>query len=208
MRPLSVLIASALLLGCASVASAQTENRWGLVMAVPTSAGLQWQANELLTLRVDGAFDRGASEQLSTSLSVVINGVPISSGTRTTSFRHSTLSLGASGLVTVARREQLRLYVVPRAAWRRTHTTFTSTEEETVRGVTTVGPEFSDSTTTNGLELEGLFGANYRLSDRFSVFGETGVGFTSPTSTSSSSSDELTSYVVGSRGYFGVVVHF
>jgi hypothetical protein len=207
MRVTSVLFVCVLLFGGVSVASAQTVNRWGLVMGFPASAGLQWQMNDRLTLRSDAAFDWGSVEQVSVSSSVFINGAPVSSTTRTTDFEHSTISLGVSGLITVARREQLRLYVAPRIGWRRLHSTFSS-ESDVTGAVTIPGLDQSSATTTNGLELAGTFGANYRLGDRFSIFGETGIGFTSPTSSSSSRSDSVTSYIIGSRAGVGAVVHF
>ena len=202
MRVTSVVIFCALIFAGASSVSAQTDNRWGVVMAFPTAAGLQWQANDRLTFRGDVAFDHGVVEQVVTSGGLFINGVQVSSSSsRTTEFRHSTFSLGMAGLFTVARREQLRLYVSPRVAWRRLDSSFETRDDD--------GPQtaFDSATTTNGLEVEGTFGANYRLGDRFSVFGETGIGFTSPTASSASAS-ETRSYVVGSRGTFGVVVHF
>jgi hypothetical protein len=207
MRVTSIVMFCALMFGGASAASGQTDNKWGLVMAFPTSAGLQWDAGARLTLRGDAAFDWGVVEQISSSTAIFSNGVPVSASTQTSDFRHSTLSVGVSGLVTVARYEQLRLYVTPRVAWRRVHSSFTL-QDDTPGSISIPGINLSDSTTTNGLEVEGSFGANYRLGDRFSIFGETGIGLTSPTSSSSSSSDTMTSYIIGSRANLGVVVHF
>ena len=186
-------------------ALAQAAKNLGLVMAFPPSAGLHWQVNQRLALRADASFDQGRVEQMSSSTALFISGVEVSRSTRTTEFRHSTFGLGVSGLVTVARYDQLRLYVAPRLAWRRMQSSFSTDDNRSA--VTSALVDFSDSTTTNGLEIEGALGATYQLSDRFSVFGETGLGFTSPTSTSSSSG-QTTSYSIGSRANLGVVIHF
>lgn len=200
----------ALTLGAASAASAQPERRLGLVIGYPAAAGVQWQINDRFTIRGDAGFDWGMSEQVTSGLSISLNGVPVSSSTTTTTFRHSTSIIGASGLVTVSRTEQLRLYLAPRIAWRNVRSSFDAVTQST-GSATRLTPEFesdrSSSSASNGVELDAMFGANYRLSDRFAVFGEAGLAYIRPTTTSSSS-DELKSYSVGSRSDVGIVIYF
>ena len=107
-----------LLLAMPAIAAAQApppaaEKRLGVVIAYPATAGVQWQINDRLTLRSDVGFDWGRIDSvLTSSFSFGSAGATVSS-TTTTELRHSTASIGVSGLVTVARYDQLRLYVAP-----------------------------------------------------------------------------------------------
>lgn len=204
------LVFCVLTFGAAQAASAQAEKRFGLVIGYPAAAGAEWQVNDRFTIRGDAGFDWGMSEQVTSSLSFGVSGIPIATGTTTTTFRHSTATVGVSGLITVSRREQLRLYIAPRVAWRNVHASF-STESQSTGTAPLVpsgfAPDRSLSNTSNGVELDAMFGANYRLSDRFAVFGEAGLAYTRPTATSSSS-NRLKSYSVGSRSDVGIAIYF
>ena len=203
-----------LLFAVPSIAAAQApvaaaEKRFGIVIAYPAAAGVQWQANDRFTLRGDAGFDWGRiNSVLTSSFTFGLPGATITS-TSTTELRHSSASIGVSGLVTVAGGDQLRLYVAPRVAWIHARN---SIESDTVTtglpGVPQPGaPDRSSSATNNGIGLDGMFGANYRLGDRFVVFGEAGVSYTRPTSSSSTSAD-TTSYRAGLKSGVGVVVRF
>jgi hypothetical protein len=199
------VILSISIAGLTPSAFAQTEKRVGLVMGYPTTVGVQWQVSDRFALRADGGFSFGETEQITVSLS--LNGV--TGGGSTTESRHRTASLGVSGLFTVSRSDQLRLYLAPRAAWNVVHTSFTTEDSGSTfpGGVTRPPTTRSSSLTTNGLGLDGSFGANYRMSDRFAVFGEAGISLISP-SAGGSSSSILKSYILSSRGDVGVVIFF
>jgi len=203
------VVCGALLLGAVSTASAQVEKRLGLVIGYPTTAGVEWKVNDRFTIRGDVGFDWGLTEQVSSGLSISVNGVPVASSTSTTTFRHSMASIGFSGLVTVTRRDQLRLYLAPRVAWRYMHSSF-DTEYQSTGSATSVRSAFdagrSSSDTSNGVQLDAMFGANYRLGDRFAVFGEAGVVYVRPTSTSSA--DAFNSYSFGSLSRVGIAIYF
>ena len=210
-----IAVCCSLLLGMVSVASAQTERKFGFVIGYPTVAGVQWQINDRFAIRGDAGFDWGTVETETPQLAFSSMGLTPTLNTSTTAFHHSTASVGVSALITVARRDQVRLYLAPRVAWNRQHSSV-STVGATIAfpagpvfgSVTTVLADRASSTTTNGLGVDGMFGANYRLGDRFEVFGEAGVSFTSPTSTNSSAGSSITSYIIGSRSDVGIVIRF
>lgn len=202
MRLLPSVIAGALLLGSASIVSAQAENRRGLVLGFPGSAGVQWQINDRFAVRGDAAFNWNRVEQVG---SLTFGG---GTSTSTTESRSSVASAGVSTLITLSRREQLRLYLAPRLAWQAVRSSF-STDTTTQSGSTSANVSTrTTSTTRNGVQFDGMFGANYRLGDRCSVYGETGLSLTTPTATSSTPTDQVRSYSFGSRTNVGVVLHF
>jgi hypothetical protein len=210
-----IAVCCSLVFGMVSVASAQSERKFGFVIGYPTVAGVQWQINDRFAIRGDAGFDWGTVETESPQLAFSSFGATPTLSTSTTSFHHSTASVGVSGLITVARRDQLRLYLAPRVAWNRQHSSI-STVGATIAfpsgsvlgSVTTMLADRASSTTTNGIGVDGMFGANYRLGDRFEVFGEAGVSFMSPTASTSSSNSSITSYNIGSRSDVGIVIRF
>lgn len=193
-----------LVIGFAVPANAQ-EKKVGLVVGYPTTAGVQWQVSDRVAVRADAGFGFGLADSVTASLS--FGGVTSSSTTR---FRHSTVEMGVSGLVTLAKRDQLRLYAAPRLAWHRLHSSF-STDITTLILSNSIALPTSpreSSTTTNGAVVDAMFGASYRLGDRFAVFGEAGISYVRPTATSSDRGSTSTSYSVGSRSSVGIVIFF
>jgi hypothetical protein len=95
-----IAVSCALLLATVSIASAQTERRFGFVIGYPTVAGLQWQISDRFAIRGDAAFDWGTVETETPQLtfSSVIGATPTLS-TSTTAFHHSIVSTGVSGIV-------------------------------------------------------------------------------------------------------------
>jgi hypothetical protein len=203
MRLLSPLVCAVVLLGGASIASAQDEPRLGFVIGAPAVAGVQWQITDRFAIRGDAAFSWNRVEQVTGSLTSGTNTV-----TLTTRSRSSVASAGVSALITVSRREQLRLYVAPRVAWQNVSSEFTTDTLSQFGGSSASVSTRSSSTTRNGVQFEGLFGGNYRLTERFSIFGETGLSLTTPTASSSTPTDSVKSHSFGSRSNVGVVIHF
>jgi hypothetical protein len=205
-----MLLLAAPSLGAAQAPAPAAEKRLGVVIAYPAAAGLQWQVNDRFTLRGDVAFDWGRLNSVNTSS--ITFGTPGATVTTTSTaeLRRSSASIGVSGLVTVARHDQLRLYVAPRVGWTFSRSGIT-TETVTMglAGVTQPGqPERVSSSTIDGIVLDGMFGASYRLGDRFEVFGEAGVSYERPMSSGSSPSSDTTSHVVGLRSGVGIVIRF
>jgi hypothetical protein len=168
---------------------------------------VQWQISERFAVRGDAGFSWSHIEQ--TSLILSVNGVTVYGPT--TESNHRTTSVGLSGLITVSKREQLRLYVAPRVAWNTIHTSFeTEVSAPVIPGVPVLPPPFprSTSSTSNGFGFVGMFGANYRLSDRFAIFGEAGISFARPTATSSSLSTTLKSFAIHASSDVGIVIFF
>lgn len=208
MRLTVPVICCALLLGSASLASAQAEHRLGLVIGVPTAAGIQWQINDRIAVRGDADFNWNRVEQFGASISFGGGPGGSSTTTMTTRSRSSVASAGVSTLVTLSRREQLRLYLAPRLAWQTVRSSFTTDTISQFGGTSTGASTRSTSTVMNGVQVDGMFGANYRVGDRFSVYGETGLSLTTPTASSSSPTDQVKSYSFGLRSNVGVVLHF
>jgi hypothetical protein len=207
-----IAMCCALLLVSVSSASAQTERKLGLVLGYPAAAGLQWQLNDRFTIRGDGAFSRGSTDTVTGSLTFSVGGAS-STSSSTTTLRHSSASIGVSTLVTLHKHDQLRLYLAPRISWVRSSSSIESTAVIVSLpgfpgGTTTLSPDRSSSTSANGLGVDGMFGANYRLGDRFEVFGEAGISYVNPASISSSTTTKMTSYSIASRSDLGIVIRF
>ena len=112
----------------------------------------------------------------------------------------------------MARRDNLRLYITPRAGYSRTSskTVTESTQSVTpnlLPGLTTAMPRREMSGKGDGWSFAGLFGAQYDASERFAVFGEVGAGYSSNQPGISTISD-ITSRSFGIRSGVGVIVFF
>lgn len=160
---------------CASPAAAQDERRWGLLFAYPGSVGVQWDASDKFALRLDADY---VQTTFTSEISLGLVGSSIRT-TRTTTTTLGITRLGISTPFTVHSRDSLKLYVAPRVAISIERSSSTSEED----GM----PADSDDETETQYDQEygGVFGALYRLGDRFGVFGETGFQVSRFTSTSS-----------------------
>src|SRR5688500_2040595 len=116
----AVAAAGAAIVLSATTALAQTDRRFGFVIAYPTSVGLQWQAADRLAIRFDGAYRHSSVESASTPTPVPLPAFPnviripvfeVRSSTTTTG-----AELGLSVLFDLHRSDELRLYLVPRVA--------------------------------------------------------------------------------------------
>jgi len=196
-----------------STALAQ-EKRLGLVMGYPPDIGVSWQLNDRLTLRGDAGFQWNESETSSLITSVAIGNVT-STTTVTSKSSTQSVSFGVAALVTIRNEDNLRLYTGPRVAYR---ATLLSVETRTVRtgtaGISSLDETQQGENTGHTTQIEGLFGAQYRLGDRFAVFGESGIGYSSSTFPSVSLSRgnnvglENHGQSFGFRTYGGVTLFF
>ena len=167
-----VTVTASLVIAFASVARAQ-EKSVGLVVGVPLDVGVLWQTSERLALRADVGFSFNTFES-SSQVGLSIGGVRPTI-TTTTSSRVTTI--GLSALFTIRHADNLRLYLAPRGALQLTHQSVETEVEPSSppSSITSLGGEGEDS--AQGYELNAMFGGQYRLHDRFAVFGETGVAY-------------------------------
>jgi hypothetical protein len=195
-RGLIVSILAGVGLAVSTSAAAQSTGRVGLVMGYPTSVGVSWQVADGVALRPDVTLNWTTTETTSTA---TLGG----SSTVTTRSEGWTTGLGLSALFYLgASNNDLRFYIVPRAAY-----LWSSTDIENTPDLPQLGPYESDGT---GLQASGAFGAQYSVNQRFRLFGELGVGYTTQETetgyTLSRSAQETSTF--GLRSGVGVVVVF
>src|SRR5688572_13871138 len=176
--------ASAALAFSAPTAHAQTERRFGFVIAYPTSVGFEWQAADRLAVRFDGTYRHSSIESSATPTPALpsIPGLP--GGIRIPVFevRSSTTSAGAelgiSLLFDLHRSDDLRLYIAPRVG-----VLISKTEMETT--ITGLSPSDlaaftfpANRDTTSQTPVAGVaIGASHNVSPRLRIFGEAGFSY-------------------------------
>ena len=192
-----VLLGVVMLVAAARSAAAQEAGDVGVTMGYPGALGIVWHVTDGIAVRPDIAFTRSTSES-TTSATGVFSGAGLSS--TSTSDGWGT-TVGVSVLVNVRTIERLRLYLAPRLAY--AHST---TDNET--GLTGALTGFTAKTT--GVLASGSFGSQYNVHDRFAVFGELGLQYTTQTTTSDfpGSSTEAEGTTFGLRSAVGVTFYF
>jgi len=105
-----------------------------------------------------------------------------------------TFGTGVSALFYLHAFDRVRPYVSPRFTYTRGDA---SSDAIGASGATSTGTAFS-----------GSFGAQYSPSSKFSVFGETGFGYTHASSKSDASSTEIKSNGWGTRAGVGIIFYF
>lgn len=196
------VLMSALLAGvmtmAAQPAAAQGAGTVGVTMGYPGALGVVWHITDRLALRPDVAITRTDAETVTTPTGSFA-GVPgLTSTSRSESWGST---VGLSALVTVSTIDRLRLYLVPRVAYSRT----TADNETGLEGALS-GYE----STTTGVTASGSFGTQLSLHDRFAVFGELGLQYSTQSTTSdflgARNESEGTSF--GLRSAIGVTFYF
>jgi hypothetical protein len=197
-------------------AAAQNDRRIGVTFAFPGAVGVQWDVTDAFSLRADAGFSRTRSESTTDfgdlfppTFPVTVTRFP--SSTTVTTSQHA--SIGISAMWALHSRDQLKLYVAPRAGVR-----VMSQESETSYDLSGLPPallaalqlprldeEFSLTDTSP--EFGVMFGASYRLAPRFGVFVETGAEYTRGTFESGSSL-ESTHSTFGIKSGVGAVLYF
>ena len=212
MRIFPLTTIACLLVAAAANASAQPARTFGVTMAYPASIGVLWQASQRLAIRPDLSVSWSSTESSSDSIG---GGLipPISIETKSDGY---TLGVGVSALWTVARWDALRAYVAPRAGYTRLSATTTTRATTTVPpggvipGLPTI-PTLERTNTSSGYQVGGAFGAQHSLVERFAIFGEVGINYSS----SESAGDETVAFLptirgrnVGIRSGVGVIFFF
>jgi opacity protein-like surface antigen len=149
-------LAGLLVLGLAGGAFAQESGDVGLSMGYPASIAVTWHVTDRVAIRPEVSLHWTSSEAQLAS----IEGESISNESFST-------GLGASVLFYLGTTDRLRTYITPRLAYQRTSTSIE----------TSFVPD--RDTTLDGFQVSGSFGAQYAVGDRFSVFGEVGVAYSS-----------------------------
>ena len=179
---LVVAAACAALALSAPPAHAQTDRRFGFVIAYPTSVGVQWQAADRLAIRFDGTYRHSTVESTSIPLPVPalpnIIRLPIPVYEIRSSTSNTGAELGLSVLVDVHRSDELRLYLVPRIgvliSKNEIETTITGLTPADLAAVTFPrNQDTTSSTPSGGVAL----GASHDISPRLRIFGEAGVTY-------------------------------
>ena len=179
-RPVCAAVLTTIL--CTATSSFAQERRTGLVVSTGSAVGLVLPISERLAIRPEMSFSVAEVES-----------------DRGSETETSAVTGAVSVLITLRRWDDLRTYVSPRLSFIRT----------TGTSVVTSGPTSNSFETTNtGSGIAGSFGADYRLGERFAIFGETGLTFSRQTSDSDFSADDSTSRSFGTRTAVGIVFFF
>jgi hypothetical protein len=192
-----VLLGVVMLVLGARSAAAQEAGDVGVTMGYPGALGVVWHVTDGIALRPDIALARSTSES-TTSASGFFGGPGLSSSSTSEGWG---TTVGVSVLLNVRTIDRLRLYLAPRLAYART-----TTDNET--GLSGSLSAFTAKTT--GLLASGSFGSQYSLHDRFAVFGELGLQYTTQTTTSDfpNSRTEADGTTFGLRSAVGVTFYF
>jgi hypothetical protein len=158
-----LFLAAGLLFLARGTASAQDAGKTGVTMGYPSSIGIVWHASDRVAIRPELSIAGSSSESSNSSFSAENDSW--------------NLAVGVSALFYLRTYDRLKTYFSPRLTYAR------STNENTSSGITT---STITSTVTN-TGVSGSFGVQYGLSDKFSVFGELGVGFNHAKTTGSTS---------------------
>lgn len=151
------------------------------VTATTSGVGLHVQAGSRLALRPEFSFVTGSSES-DTSLSTTVKA------------ENTSVGLGLSAPLYFKADGPFRTYVSPQFDWRRSSSKIGTTE----------------SPARSQYSAGGSFGADYRASDRFMMFGEVGVAHSwySTEATSLGSATTLKTNMTGTRALVGVGFFF
>jgi len=179
-----LFLAAGLLFLARGTASAQDAGKVGVTMGYPSSFGIVWHVSDKVAIRPELTLGGASSES--------------TSGSFASTNDNWNVGTGVSVLFYLKTYDQLKTYFSPRLTYGR------SSSETTGSGVTTTTVE----TTTTNTGVAGMFGAQYRLGDKFSVFGEVGLGYNHAKSTGSGQAQTSTANSWSTRTGVGVVFYF
>jgi len=188
MRIGRLLACSLALLGTgATGASAQDSGKVGITMGYPASVGIIWHVSDTVAIRPELSFSGSSSETDGTGNITDIE----SDGW--------TLGTGISALFYVHDYDRVRRYFSPRFTYNKVKATNSSSN-----GV------FDASSTgrASTYGIAGNFGAEGKIADKFSAFGEVGFGYSHGTTSSSPSSTTSKADSWGTRAGVGVIFYF
>jgi hypothetical protein len=160
---------------------AQDEPKGGLIVTAPTAVGFIWHVSDSIAIRPDFGFSLSSTDSSTSETSSTVT------------------SIGVSVLFSVARRDDLDIYVTPRFSWSHSSTDIESPSSP-----------FDAETSGDAVSFGGGVGAQYRFGRRFGVFGEAGVIYSDQHSEGEStlSSFESDGSSFSLRTVVGVAIYF
>jgi hypothetical protein len=187
-----------MVLAVSAVAHAQDDARFGVVIAYPGSIGAEWHVSERVALRPDFTFSFNGNESTNTISS------PFATSS-TSSSSGKSIGVGLSALFYVKRWDALRLFIAPRFGFIRA--TATTTNDNAFPGGSGP-PEIRNLNST--YVTSGSVGAQYRLGQRFALFGEVGAAYSDVESSTGFAGAvvETSGWSVSSRAGVGAVIYF
>jgi hypothetical protein len=178
----SILLTSVVLLPRTAVA--QDAGDTGITLGYPATIGVLWHATDRIAVRPEFSFSHSSGETDSDEFGL--------------SSSATSVATGVSVLFYVKEWDKLRTYFAPRYS-------FARTKSET----DSAPPLAADNeTTATTHSFAGLFGVHYSLHDRFSVFGEVGLGFSHGTGKSNLTETKSSSDNVATRTGVGLIFYF
>ena len=165
-------------------AGAQEAGKTGVTMGYPASIGIIWHASDKVAIRPELSISGSSSKTSSSSF--------------TSDNDSFALGVGVSVLFYLHTYDHLKTYFSPRFTWSR------NTGSNNSSGATTASVE----TTANNTGGSGSFGAQYGLSDKFSLFGEVGFGVNYSKATNTTSTTKNTGTSWSTRSGAGVIFYF
>ena len=176
--------------------AAQTAGDVGITMGYPVAVGVVWHVTDAIAIRPDVSMTWTSSESVNTTV-LPVPGLPPVTSTSTVDAWNT--AVGLSALFYVQTVDRLRIYLVPRAAYLR------SSQDLETGGLTS-----ALDTTSNGYLVSGSVGAQVAAHDRFSIFGELGMQYSSQRSDASfsTSRSENENRTLGLRSAVGVTLYF
>jgi hypothetical protein len=188
MRIGRLLACSLALLGMgATGAAAQDEGKVGITMGYPAAVGIIWHVSDTVAIRPELSFS-GSSSETDRAENITDSE---SDGW--------TLGTGISALFYVHDYDRVRTYFSPRFTYTR------------IKATTSTSNGVFDSSSTGRASTYGIagnFGAEGKIADKFSAFGEVGFGYSHGTTTTSSSSTTSRADTWGTRAGVGVIFYF
>jgi hypothetical protein len=186
-----------MILASAASAQAQQDRKVGLVFGYPTAVGVLWHVSDGIALRPDLAVNRQSSETTST---VSTGFTPPQTSTSTTTGWNT--SVGLSALFYLGSPADLQFYLTPRVAYQ-----FSRTETENSPPLPQLSSYESES---DGFVVAGSFGAQYRVHERFRLFGELGLSYAEQEGETgfTLARQSLSTTSFGVRSGVGIVVYF
>jgi len=168
---------------------AQAGRTVAITATAPSAIGVLWHVTDSIAVRPELGLSRVSTESKNTPSGT---GAPPATITTSSSW---TISSGGSVLFYMAKRDNLRPYLSPRLTFgRASNSSSTSTT----------------STPITSYTLGGSVGAQYDVSNRFSVFGEVGLnyGWQNTNTTSGTTTFTNSTKVFGTGSRIGVAIYF
>jgi hypothetical protein len=183
LRLMAIVVVAMSLFGARS-ALAQESGAVGVTMGFPASIGVIWHVTDKVAIRPELSFAHASTESAATG--------PIDIVTSTES---DSVQFGVSALFYLQKRDSLRTYVTPRYS-------YASSESSAAGPLAGLTLEIESREHSFG----GSFGAQYNLGERFAVFGEIGLIYTSIETTGLTLDREGSAF--GTRSGVGVTLYF